>query len=120
MDTLIQKNFTAYLKTTGEMSTIIAIASFLVGTAFYAWFKLDLFGFDPDFGHGDILIWGFLYVVFATLLNLLVLLNLIILWVSEPDYREYFAIKILIVLCNIPIAIFYLNTLNILLRQLQT
>ncbi|NUY79566.1 hypothetical protein HUK80_01565 [Flavobacterium sp. MAH-1] len=104
METFIQRNFNAYLKTTGELSTWIAIASFAIGTAFFVSYKS---GIESE----EIFFFGFLFVCLAALVNLLVLANLLILLLTERDHREYFAIKILIVLANIPVTAFYFKLL---------
>ncbi|MBD3581230.1 hypothetical protein [Flavobacterium selenitireducens] len=107
MENSLQIRYAAYLRATGELSSKIAFASFLLGSLLFVLFKMDTF--DDD---GYLLACGFIYVLLAAMLNMLVLLNLMILFLSEPNNREYFAIKILIVLANIPVVIFYLNNLD--------
>lgn len=108
MENSIQNHYGAYLKTTGELSTKIAFASFLLGSFLFASYKIDTYH-----TYDSILVLGFCYVVLATVFNSLVLLNLLILFFSEPGHREYFAIKMLIVLANIPVAIFYFCNMNL-------
>jgi len=108
MENTIQNTYASYLQTTGALSTKIAFASFGVGTLFFACYQLD-----SRHEYEYLLVGGFLYVLLAMLTNLMVLLNLLILFVSEPEHREFFAIKMLIVLANVPIAAFYLINMNL-------
>lgn len=103
METLIHKNFDAYLRITGELSTWVAVASFVVGTM--------LFGAYQIFRREEIIVFGFMYVAVAVLLNAVVLANLFILFCKEPKHREYFAIKMLIIIANLPIACLYFTIL---------
>ncbi len=93
-----------YLKKTGEQSTYVAIASFLVGTALFATYKL---GNESE----NLVIMGFFFVVIAAFINLLVLANLAILFCLKRHYRAYFAVKMLIVTANIPITFIYLQAM---------
>lgn len=54
-----------------------------------------------------VLIIGLFYVLFAIFINSLMLLYLIFLCYILPDERENLALKIIFLLCNIPIAILY-------------
>lgn len=81
-------------------STEIAAASFGIGTLILGAHLLF-----PDWL--EIFIIGMVYVVSAILINLIVLLNLIFNGILYPAERQAIAIRILIVLANIPIAFFY-------------
>jgi len=81
-------------------STYLAFASFLIGTAFL----LLRYVFRDSM---EIVVGGFFYVLLATLVNSIVLLNLLYHFITKPKKREIFAIKMLILLANIPIAAFY-------------
>lgn len=105
MHTSLHRDFNACLRRTGELSTWVAIASFAVGSALFAGYKLEI-------GNDNLVIFGFVYVCVAFLLNLLVLANLVILFFTERKYREYIAIKMLIVLANISVALLYLAFFN--------
>jgi len=84
-----------------SFSTKTAIVSFWLGTAL-----LFLHFIFPKME--EILIIGFLYVLFACLINGIVLLNLLAQLLLYKNEREETAIKIAILLSNIPIAIAYL------------
>lgn len=87
-------------KTSTAFSTYLALLSFSIGTL--------LFLLHLIFPYEDgILILGFFYVLFAILINCLSLLNLCYLFLTEPEHRETNAIRILILLANIPIALLY-------------
>jgi hypothetical protein len=81
-------------------STYLAITSFSFGTLILLCYML----FPNKSG---ILIVGFFYVLFASLFNGIVLLNLLYRFCIYPNDREALAIKMLIMLANIPIAILY-------------
>ena len=85
----------------GKFSTELAIGSFMVGTLFLV---LHLLFPNED----GIVILGFLYVLFACLINGLMLINLIYHFIILPEQREYIAIKALILLSNIPITYLYI------------
>lgn len=104
METIYQKHFVAYLKTTGELSTWIAGFSFAIGTALFFTAKS---GYQPL----EFMVFGFYFVLLAIIINTLMLVNLSILLWTEKEFREYFAIKILILLANIPVTAFYLQLL---------
>lgn len=87
-------------ETSGRFSTYLAIGSFLIGTLI-----LLLYLFSPD--DNILLILGFFYVIFAVIFNGLVFLNLLHQFCIYPNERETLAIKMLIMLSNIPIAIAY-------------
>lgn len=88
-----------YQSKSGVFSTQLAIASFAIGTL------LLLLG--KYFPNEYSLVAGALYVVGAFVVNAAVLLVLVYFFLAEPENREYYAIKILILLANIPIAVLY-------------
>ena len=85
---------------TGQLSTQIAIGSFLIGTVL-----LILYQVAPD--KDIVIVCGIFYVLLAIFTNGAVLMNLLHHFVFMHNHRTYFGIKILIVLANIPIALFY-------------
>lgn len=88
--------------TPGRLSTYLALASFVIGTAI-----LLIYLRYP--GEDLILINGFLYVMAAILVNGIALIYLMYHYAKNPDLREVLTIRILILLSNIPIAFLYLN-----------
>lgn len=99
-----------YAIVNGQLSTQIAIFSFGIGTVLFLTHQLFP---TVDF----IIIIGIYYVMTALLINSLVLLNLIHHFIFFRNHREYFGIKILIVLANLPIAAGYfyitINRINL-------
>ncbi len=99
-----------YVSVTGKLSTQIAIASFLIGTLLFVLHQLF-----PE--ANEVYIIGFFYVLTALLVNGIVVLNLIHHFIFYHKHRDYFGVKILIVLANIPVAalLFYLtiNDINL-------
>ena len=89
-----------YQKSTGIFSTQFAIVSFVVGTLFLI---IDLI--NPS---DEVLFLGYLYVIIAFFLNFIMLLNLVYLFISQNNHRAYYAVKILIILSNIPITAWYI------------
>ena len=88
-----------YQNATGIFSTQLAIGSFLIGT-----FLLILFITT----HKAILLEiGLIYVMVAIALNLIMLFRLLYLLFTHKNHQEYYTIKILILLANIPIAFVY-------------
>jgi hypothetical protein len=87
-------------KTPIGFSTYLAFGSFAIGTLLLALFKLF-----PN--KEEIFIVGFFYVLFAILINSLVLFHLFYQFISNENDRETIAIRILILLANIPIALLY-------------
>jgi len=89
-----------YQSEIGIFSTQLAKGSFLIGTA------LLLLGFAFP---GSPTVWflGFFFVIIAAFLNLLMLLALAACCFALWHRREYYAVKILIVTANIPVAILY-------------
>ncbi|MCC9074215.1 hypothetical protein LNQ49_21730 [Flavobacterium sp. F-65] len=84
----------------GRPSTELAIGCFTIGTILFLFFLLLK-------DNSNILILGFLFVVAAILLNVIVLLHLVHSYFILPNQREYIGGKILILLSNIPIALLY-------------
>jgi hypothetical protein len=93
-----------YEHVVGQVSTYVAIISFLLGTALYVAFDLTQ--------NGNLLAIGLIYVCLAIVINLAVVLNLVMLWATQRLHRKFFLVKIGIVLANIPIALLYLYLLN--------
>ncbi|SHG59043.1 hypothetical protein SAMN05443549_10543 [Flavobacterium fluvii] len=85
----------------GKFSTELAITSFAIGTVLLVIQKLAPYNFA-------ILFIGFFYVLFAILVNGIMLISLAYHFIILPKYRDYIAIKILILLANIPITILYI------------
>ena len=95
----------SYIRNTaGKFSTELAIGSFAIGTVFFilAWIFPRV---------NDIFLYGLIYIVLALLLNGLMLLHLAYFFITSPREREYLAIKMLILLSNVPIAILYIYVL---------
>jgi hypothetical protein len=90
-----------YNHATGLFSTQIAIGSFVLGTLLLIAHLIrptcELFNI------------GLFYILVAFLVNLIVLLKLCYLYVTQKNHQEYFAVKILILLSNLPIAVVYLK-----------
>ncbi|WP_300565700.1 hypothetical protein [Flavobacterium sp.] len=84
-----------------SFTTLFAIGSFLIGTLLFAWYM-----FIPSDG---LLITGFLYVSTAVVLNLIIFINLLYKFIITPNERTETAIRILILISNIPIAYMYFN-----------
>ncbi len=81
-------------------SNELAIGSFAIGTLLLLTHKV--------MPHADIVfIIGLFYVLIAFAVNTLMLLYLLFLCIILPDERENLALKIIILLCNIPISILY-------------
>ncbi len=82
-------------------STYLAIGSFGIGTLlFLLHFAL------PEYGLLYFI--GYFYLLIAFLVNLLVFLNLLFQFFIKPTEREDLAIKMLIMLANIPITLLYI------------
>ncbi len=90
-----------YQSATGQRSTQIAIASFVLGTLLLLAFLTTK--------HEYVLLAGFYYVLLALATNLVVLGNLLYQCARLHNHRDYYGIKILLVLANIPIAFVYLK-----------
>ncbi len=88
-----------YQNATGIFSTQLAIGSFTIGTLLLILFLTT---------HEGILLGiGLLYVIAATATNLIMLFRLLYLLFTHKNHQEYYTIKILILLANIPIAFVY-------------
>lgn len=86
----------------GKFSTYLALTSFSIGTlllAIHLCFPNTI----------EILVTGLFYVLFALLVNGITLLHLLYHFSINRLERETIAIRILILLANIPITIIYLN-----------
>jgi len=85
----------------GNFSTELALGSFFIGTSIFASYHL----LPKEY---NIVLIGIYFLLFTTLANGIVVLNLMYHFIILPNYREELAIKILILLANIPIVILYL------------
>lgn len=90
-----------YHNATGIFSTQVAIGSFAIGTL--------LLVFHLLFPDGSLFGIGFTYVLIAIIINLILFVKLIYLLITQKNHQDYFTIKILILLSNIPIAIVYMR-----------
>lgn len=84
----------------GRASTELAVGCFTIGTLF---FILFLTLTDNSF----ILLIGFVFIILATPLNIIMLTHLLYHFYIRPYERKYIGTKILILLSNIPIALLY-------------
>jgi hypothetical protein len=84
-----------------EFSTKLAFVSFAIGTLLVALQKMLPFNIE-------IIVMGFIYLLFAIFVNAIMLFNLLYHFIIFPKQREYTAIQILILLVNIPIAYLYI------------
>jgi hypothetical protein len=84
----------------GRTSTELALGCFTIGTLF---FILFLTLTDNSF----ILLIGFVFIILAVPLNIIMLANLLYHFYILPQQRKYIGTKILILLSNIPIAFLY-------------
>lgn len=89
-----------YLRKAGEFSTHMAIGSFAIGTLILLLYKII-----PE--NSNMLLIGLAYIVIAFVLNSLVFFHLLYYFVTQKNYREYFAVKMLILLVNVPISALY-------------
>jgi hypothetical protein len=90
-----------YHNATGIFSTQLAIGSFVIGTLLLI-LHLTVRSFD-------FIGIGLIYVAIAVIANLIMLFYLIYLCFTQKNHQDYFIIKILILLANIPIALVYLK-----------
>lgn len=90
-----------YYNATGIFSTQLAIGCFLVGTLLLILHVL--------FPGGYLIAIGAVYVALALLVNFFTLLNLLYLLFTQKNHVEYYTIKILLLLANIPIAFVYMR-----------
>jgi len=93
------------MKTTDEpfeekQSTELAIGSFIVSTILFVLYIVTN-------ASSNVLIIAFPFVVSAIVLNAIMLFHLIDKFISLPEYRKDIAVKILILLSNIPITLLY-------------
>ncbi|TRX36015.1 hypothetical protein FNW52_08295 [Flavobacterium sp. ZT3R18] len=85
-------------------SNELAIGSFAIGT-------LLLLAYKAIPNKNMIFMIGLCYVFFAIVINSIMLLYLIFLCIILPDERENLALKIILLLCNIPVATLYLYSI---------
>lgn len=90
-----------YHNATGIFSTKLAIGSFLIGTVVLIMYLL--------FPSKKIIEIGFIYTLSAAVLNFAMLIYLIYFLITQKNHQEYYTIKILILLSNIPITLVYLK-----------
>lgn len=90
-----------YRNATGIFSTQLAICSFVIGTLLLILFLVSK--------NNNLLGIGLVYVVFATTVNIIMFLRLLFLLFTHKNHTEYYTIKILILLANIPIAFVYVR-----------
>lgn len=86
------------------IATYLAVISFLLGSLILIIHKTKLFG--------HLYLFGYSYVIIATIINslmlIILLINTIINYKDFKDFKENL-ISICIVLVNIPITFFYIN-----------
>lgn len=92
----------------GRTSTELAIGCFSIGTLF---FILFLTLQDTSFAF----IIGFIFIIMALPLNVIMLCHLLHHYYILPQQRKYIGIKILILMSNLPIAFLYYSILKTLL-----
>lgn len=86
----------------GKFSTYLAITSFGIGTL--------LLTLQLCFPYNiDLLITGLCYIVMAIVLNTITLLHLFYHFIINRIEREMIAIRMLILMANIPITFLYIN-----------
>ncbi len=88
----------------GKFSTQLAITSFIIGTILFLVYN--------TFHVQDLLFIGLLYIGIAFILNTITFFYLIYFMIIEREQKQYFLIKILILLSNIPVVFFYLNKIQ--------
>jgi membrane-bound ClpP family serine protease len=86
----------------GKFSTYLAVTSFGIGTLL-----LLIHLCFPD--NINILIMGLYYVLFAAILNFITLVHLLYHLIINPFERKNIAIRILILLMNIPVTFLYIS-----------
>lgn len=89
-----------YQSEIGTFSTQLAKGSFLIGTL------LLLLGLGLS-GNMTVLAIGFFFVAVTGFINLLTLLALVACCIAVWHRRDYYGIKMLILLANLPIAVLY-------------
>lgn len=90
----------------GKFSTYLAVTSFLIGTLL-----LILFLVFPN--TEKIIIVTYVFIKAAAVTNFIMLLFLLYQFAIHRFYRETMAIRISILLANIPIAMLYLKIYNL-------
>ena len=90
-----------YNSATGLLSTQVSIASFIIGTI--------LLIAHLCIPNGSLFSLGLYYILIAAIINFIILIKLCVLFITQKNHQEYFAIKIFIVLTNLPIVFIYLN-----------
>jgi hypothetical protein len=80
-------------------STQVAVYSFLIGTVLF------LLHFVTE--NAYLYFTGYMYLILATFFNFIIVLWLLFNLIIHPNQRQELLIKILILLANIPIALFY-------------
>ena len=93
-----------YKNATGILSTQLAIGSFLIGTL--------LLIVELLIPSGRLLEIGLIYVLIAFSVNLIMFAYLIYLCFTQKNHQEYYTIKILILLANIPITFLYIKIIS--------
>lgn len=101
----MQTNLTHKEPFDGKPSTELALGCFAIGSLF---FILNLTLTDSSF----ILLIGFLFIILAIPLNIIMLTHLLHQYYILPQQRKYIGTKILILLSNIPIALLYYTIAN--------
>jgi hypothetical protein len=94
-----------YQLASGQFSTKLALASFGIGTLLFLLHLLHPHAMG-------IIISGFYFILIAFFINGLMLFYLAYCYLVFESQREFYAIKILIVVGNIPIAILYYLTIS--------
>lgn len=97
METIFENN----AENDSKFTTYLAIGSFGIGTLLFLIYMLN-----PN---QTLIKIGFCYVMFALLVNTIAFISLIIELLLHWDNREQIAIKMLIMLANLPISFLYLN-----------
>ena len=87
-----------------SFSTKVALISFAIGTLLFGCYFIA-----PE--KDNLLIRGLCYVLFAALVNGIVLLYLLYQFLTLPEERTETSIRILLLLANIPIAFLYFFTI---------
>lgn len=91
----------ALLEGAGVFSTQVAVVSFAIGSLIFLAYTAF-----PD--ASELVVAGFFYVMLAFLVNAMVLLQLLYLFFGHPQWRRYFAFRVLIMLANVPVVVLYL------------
>ncbi len=92
--------------TLANYSTTLAVGSFFIGTLLFVAYQI----LPNEF---NVITIGIYFLLFAIPVNSIVLLNLAYHFILLPNYREELAIKMLIILANIPVVILYLYLFRI-------